>query len=698
MPRLWKLSPLLVAWVLATKSNAIEALAPAIAELPSELSSIEIRSTAQTLMGMGAASEGIVSAKRLTAMPMMRPGDVLEMVPGLIVTQHAGDGKANQYFLRGFNLDHGTDFATYLDGMPLNMPSHAHGQGYTDLNFLIPELMESIQYRKGPYSAEEGDFSSAGAARIHSVRTLQKSITQFTLGPSGYQRGLLAGSPALGAGHLLYGLEFLNNNGPWLIPEKNRKLNAMLRYSEGSALNGFSVSGMAYNNTWTSTDQIPQRAIEQGLISRFGSLDPTAGGITSRYSLSGEWAKKTTHSQSRMNVWLLQSSLDLWSNFAYCMADMQAHNNCNTGDQFKQTERRLAGGFAASHSLLSTWGQRDLIHTFGVQGRQDQLSPVGLYNTSQRVTWNTVREDQINQRSLSVWAQTEIRWTDTLRTITGLRGDSFDFHVKASLPANSGQQSAQMVTPKLALIWSPTQSNELYLNYGQGFHSNDASGTTIKVDPLDPNISASPVAGLVRTVGQEIGIRSEIMPGWQSTLALWQLESASELLFVGDAGTTKASRPSTRFGVEWTQAYKLNRQWALDTDLAWSNARFKNLGAEGKFIPGAITTTANVGVRFEPISPWSGALRLRYFGPRPLTEDGSIQSAASWLINLRVGYKLTERTRWSLDVYNLLNSKPHDVEYWYASQLRGEAQAVLDRHVHPAEPRTARLTVTHRFE
>ena len=691
MRHIWKLS--LLCMVLLSISKVIQA------QSTEELLSIEIRSTAQTLMGTGgAASEGMVSAQRLAAMPLLRPGDVLEMVPGLIVTQHAGDGKANQYFLRGFNLDHGTDFATYLDGMPLNMPSHAHGQGYTDLNFLIPELIETIRYRKGPYSAEEGDFSSAGAARLHSLRTLANTMTQWTMGPNGYQRGLLAVSPHIGTVRLLYGPEFLTSNGPCLVPEKTRKLNAMRRYSEGSNSDGFAVSGMAYNNTWTSTDQIPQRAIDQGLISRFGSLDPTAGGITSRYSLSGEWAAKTSTSQTRANVWLLQSSLDVWSNFAYCLADLEANNNCNTGDQFKQTERRLATGFAASHTMLSTWGQRDLTHSFGVQGRQDQLSPVGLFNTHQREIWNTVRQDRIQQRSLSLWAQTEIRWTETLRTVTGLRGDSFDFRVNSSLPANSGQQSAQMVTPKLALMWRPTPSNELYLNYGQGFHSNDARGTTIRVDPNNPSQSASPVPGLVRTRGQEIGLRSDVLPGWQSTLALWQLDSASELLFVGDAGTTEASRPSRRYGLEWSHVYKINRHWGLDADLAWSHARFKDFAPEGNMIPGAISTTANLGLRYEPASPWSGALRLRYFGPRPMTEDGTVHSAASWLLNLRMGYKMSPHTQWSLDVYNLLNSKVNDIEYWYASQMRGETQALLGRHIHPAEPRVARLTVTHRFE
>ena len=671
------------------------------AEPVTELPSIDIRAAAEKLSGLAeAGSEGLVSAQRLASVPLLRPGEVLEMVPGLIVTQHAGDGKANQYFLRGFNLDHGTDFATSLDGMPLNMPSHAHGQGYTDLNFLIPELIAHVHYRKGPYSAEDGDFASAGSAHISTLRQLAGNLTQMTLGPTGYQRGLLAGSflPPLGAGHWLYGLEFLNHNGPWLVPENNRKFNGLLRYSEGSINDGFSVSAMAYRNHWTSTDQIPQRAIDQGLVPRFGSLDPTAGGITSRYSLSGEWARKTSDSQTKANAWLLQSGLDLWSNFTYCMANLQSQGNCEAGDQFQQSERRRAAGFAASHTLWSSWGVREVIHTLGVQGRQDQLSPVGLYNTTQREIWNTVREDRIQQRSLALWAQTEVRWTQSLRSITGLRADAHHFQVHSSQPANSGQQNAQLLSPKLALIWRSNPVTELYLNYGHGFHSNDARGTTLQVDPSEPAIKASPAPGLVRTMGQELGWRSQVLPGWQSTMALWQLDSASELIFVGDAGTTQAARPSRRYGLEWSNFYTVSRQWALDMDLAWSHARFNGVAPEGRLIPGAVTRTAHMGASYESGGPWSAALRLRYFGPRPLLESGSVQSQASWLGNLRVGYKLDPRTRLSLDVYNLLNNQANDMAYWYASQLRGEARPLSDLHVHPAEPRSLRLTWAYRWE
>ncbi len=693
MSRFWKLTSRTEAWVmwLCAGLGPVNALAQSAPEAPA----IEVRAASENLTGLAhAGSEGVVSGSRMATVPLLRPGEVLEMVPGLIVTQHAGDGKANQYFLRGFNLDHGSDFATYLDGMPLNMPSHAHGQGYTDLNFLIPELIDKVQYRKGPYSAEEGDFSSAGAARIRSLRQLSGHQAQITLGPDGYQRGVLSGSPA--SGHWLYGLEWLNNNGPWQVPDRNRKLNGVLRLSEGTVQDGFSIAAMAYRNAWTSTDQIPQRAIDQGLLSRYGSLDPTAGGITSRYSLSGEWARSNAESQTRANAWLLQSALDLWSNFTYCLNDPTL--NCDTGDQFKQSERRLAAGFAASHGWASTWAMRDVTHTAGVQGRQDQLSPVGLYNSRQREVSNTVREDRVQQRSLSMWAQSEVQWTPQLRSITGLRADAYDFKVQANLPVNSGRSSNALLSPKAALIWRASNSSELYLNYGQGFHSNDARGTTIRVDPSDPSTTAQTVPGLVRTTGQELGWRSELWPGWQSTMALWQLDSASELIFVGDAGTTQASRPSRRYGVEWTHVFKPHRHWLLDLDWAWSHARFKDTSVAGNFIPGAVQTTANLGVTYAPAGPWSVALRMRYFGPRPLIEDNSLRSAASWVSNARVSYQFNQRTRLSLDMYNLLGNPTQDIEYLYTSRLRGEALPVLDRHLHPAEPRTARLTLSYRLD
>ncbi|WP_295007402.1 TonB-dependent receptor [uncultured Dechloromonas sp.] len=674
-------------------------MSAAAAHESSELSAVEVRARAENLEGIAVSgSEGVVSSQRLAAVPILRPGEALEMVPGLIVTQHAGDGKANQYFLRGFNLDHGTDFATFVGGVPVNMPGHAHGQGYTDLNFLIPELVEQIHFRKGPYFAEEGDFSSAGAAHIDYFRRLDASLAQLTLGRNGYARSLLAGSPRVGSGSLLYGLELFHNDGPWEVEENYRKFNGVLRYSQGTRNDGFALTGMAYRGTWTSTDQVAQRAIASGRVGRFGTLDPTTGGETSRYSLSGEWARRWDSAQSKANVWWLQSSLDLWSNFQYCLNDYASSGTCAGGDQFKQAERRQAGGFAASHAVYDRWGGFEVENSIGVQGRVDRLNPVGLYATNARQTRSTVREDKVSQRSLALWAQNETRWAGWFRSVQGLRADAYAFDVDSSLAANSGKAGDQMLTPKLALIFGPWQKTELYLNYGHGFHSNDARGTTIRVDPADGVTPLQTVKPLVRTRGYEFGVRSEPLAGWQSTLSLWKLDSASELLFVGDAGTTEASRPSRRYGVEWTNFYALSDWLAVDADLAWSHARFRDYDpAAGDYIPGAVAATANIGLTLDHLGPWFGALRLRYFGPRPLSEDNSIRSGGSALTNLRVGYKLDKRTQVALDVYNLFDRPVNDIEYWYDSRLAGEAAAVNDRHIHPSEPRSLRLTFSLRF-
>lgn len=683
---------------LITSVLALAGVSAALAQTTPTLSAVEVRASAENLEGVASASsEGVVSAQRLAAVPVLRPGEALEMVPGLIVTQHAGDGKANQYFLRGFNLDHGTDFATWLDGMPLNMPSHAHGQGYTDLNPLIPELIERIDYRKGPYNAQDGDFASAGVAHIRSVRRLDAGLAQATLGAHGYTRTLLAGSPAAGAGQLLYALELFHNDGPWQVPEHYRKANGLLRYSQGSRDNGFALTGMAYHGRWTSTDQVAQRAVDSGLIGRFGSLDPTAGGRTSRTSLSGEWSTRDKDSHTRASAWWLQSGLDLWSNFQYCLNDIAVSGGCATGDQFEQSERRKAGGLVLSHTRVTRWGERDVVNSLGLQARTDRLNPVGLYQTSARVRGATVREDRVAQHSLGLWAQSEIRWSEHFRSVAGLRGDSYRFRVEAGLPANSGRARDALITPKLALVAGPWNKTELYLNAGHGFHSNDARGTTISVDPADPGTAVDKVQPLVRTRGVELGVRTEWRPGWQSTLAVWQLDTASELLFIGDAGTTEASRPSRRRGVEWTHFIAVTPWLALDADLAWSHARFRDSAPEGPYIPGAVTSTANLGVTVASLGPWSGALRLRRFGPRPLVEDNSVRSTGSTLVNLRLGYRISPRTQLTLDIYNLTNRKVNDIEYAYDSQLPGETAPVFDRHVHPTEPRSARLTLSHRF-
>lgn len=655
---------------------------------------IEVKAGAQDLIGVAdAASVGTVTAKQLENRPLLRPAEVLETVPGLIVTQHAGDGKANQYFLRGFNLDHGTDFSVAIDGMPINLPTHAHGHGYLDLNFLIPELVERIQYKKGPYAAEDGDFSSAGSARIDYRRALPQDYVSIGLGSNGYRRLLTAADKeTAGGGRWLGVVEVFHNDGPWEVPEHYKRLNGVLRYSEGTRNNGHSVAFMAYDGDWTSTDQLARRAVDQGLVNRYGSLDPTAGGNTRRLSLSGQWARQDGAVQTRANAYLVDYRLNLFSNFTYAMDDTV------NGDQFEQADRRRYGGFGWSRSQPVQWLGKEGDFTWGVQGRQDDIDNVGLYRTAARQRLSTVRSDSVNQGSLGLYGQWGAQWSDWLRSVAGLRHDRYRFKVDSSLAANSGKENDGITSPKLSLIFGPFANQEFYYNWGQGFHSNDARGTTITVDPSNPSSTMSRVPALVKSRGQEVGWRSAPAPGWNTSVALWRLDLDSELLFVGDAGTTEAGRPSHRQGVEWSN-YWTPRDWlTLDADIALSKARFRDDDAAGQYVPGAVERTASVGVAMHDLGPWRGGLRLRYLGPRALKEDDSVRSGSSVMVNLNVGYKLAAKSQLTLEVLNLFNRKASDIDYYYESRLRGEAAAkTWDVHSHPAEPRIWRLTYTQGF-
>ncbi|MGK5073016.1 TonB-dependent receptor [Janthinobacterium sp. ZB1P44] len=637
-----------------------------------------------------AASQGVITNELIVNRPALRTGELLEFVPGLIVTQHSGDGKANQYFLRGFNLDHGTDFATYVDGMPVNMRTHAHGQGYSDLNFLIPELVQRIDYKKGPYFAGEGDFSSAGSARIRLADELPQGQASVSVGQHGYVRGVVADSVAVGAGTLLYGLEVHRNNGPWDVPERVRKVSGVLRYRQGTQDDGFSVTAMAYRNSWNATDQVPLRAVESGKIGRFGSLAPGDGGDTSRTSLSYAMRQRTENRLFELDAYLIRSQLELNSDFTYFLA------NPATGDQFQQSERRTVAGVNASESWTTALFGLPLRNKLGVQARYDRLSPVGLYSTVDRVRQSTVREDKVREASIGLYGENTAQWLPWLRSVAGVRYDAYRFNVASSIAGNSGAASGHVVSPKLSLILGPWSKTEFFVNYGKGFHSNDARGTT--QTRLSDGTPSAPVTPLVPTKGMELGARTEWLPGLQSSLALWRLDVASELLFVGDAGETEASRASRRHGIEWNNHYVAAPWLLFDLDLAASRSRYTQNDPAGNHIPGAIDKVASFGVTVTDRGPWSGAFQLRYFGPRPLIEDNSVRSASTTLAYARLAYQLNRKTRLSLDVFNLFNKRASDIDYYYASRLPGEAaDGVNDRHFHPVEPRSVRLTLSYAF-
>ncbi len=661
----------------------------AAADVPT-LAAVVVNGAAESLLGTSqTASEGTVGGKQLESRPVYRPGELLESVPGLIVTQHSGEGKANQYFLRGFNLDHGTDLAIHVDGVPVNLRTHAHGQGWSDLNFLIPELVGEVQYRKGPYYAEEGDFSAAGAARLKLSGRLDRGIAQVSTGSFGHRRALVADSPALGHGNLLYALEVSRYDGPWSNPDGFHKLNAVLRYSEGTSRDGFDVTAMAYRGSWNSTDQIPLRAVGSGQLGRLDAVDSSDGGRAARYALSAAWRKSHGTGTTKANAYVVRSELDLYSNFTYFLKDPV------NGDQFNQKDNRVMSGANVEHSWITEWGGFAFENRVGTQVRNDDIS-VGLFSTRNRARLATTRNDHVVETSAALYLQSTVQIAEKLRTVAGARADYYQARVSSDLAPNSGRAHDRIMSPKLGMVFGPWAKTDYYINYGHGFHSNDARGATITVDPAT-GASARSIPLLVRARGYEAGVRTEIVPRLQSALAFFRLEVDSELLFVGDAGTTEASRPSRRTGFEWSNVYSPTSWLLLDADVAYSRARFTDSNPSGTRIPGAVEGVATFTASVDNLGPHFGSLRLRYFGPRPLIEDDSVRSRSTTLLSGRYGYKFDKKLRVQLDVFNLLNRRASQVDYFYASQLRGENAPRSDIHFHPVEPRALRIALIGQF-
>jgi hypothetical protein len=655
-------------------------------ELPiAELNEITVTGRAEDLTGItDSASQGRVSYIQLEKRPLLRIGELLEVVPGMIATQHSGPGKANQYFLRGFNLDHGTDFSTSIDGIPLNLPTHAHGQGYLDLNSLIPEMVESIEFQKGPYYADVGDFSSAGSASIQTFNRLSQGIARLSAGENGFYRGLLADSSKLGGGDILYAGEFNFYDGSWVYSNDSKKYKGLIKYTVGDSLQNLTFMGSAYQGHWNSTDQIPQRAVEEGLISRLGTIDPTDGGKTSRYSLGVNWRHHGANTSTHITAYGFSYDLDLYSNFTFFLDDPI------NGDQINQKDRRWVAGVEAQHSWFLTWGNREVTNIIGLQFRHDDIGEVGLFRTRARERLSTIRDDQVHQSSVGWYGENEIQWSDKFRSIIGLRGDFYNFDVRSIRPENTGDRTDFIASPKLSFVLGPWADTEYFINAGYGFHSNDARGATTTVDP-ETGMPLKPVNPLVRSKGTEVGLRSRWVPDLTTTLAIWYLRLDSELVFSGDEGTTEPSAASNRYGLEWTNYYQLTSWFALDADFAFSKAKF--LGGEdvpnslGRVISAGITMNWPTNVHF------FGTLRLRHFGDSPLTEDGSVMAKNTTLLNLEVGYR---RKQWgiALDILNLLNSESWDIGYFYTSRLPGEpASGVPDTLFHPVIPRSIRGSV-----
>ncbi|MGA7415016.1 MAG: TonB-dependent receptor [Bryobacteraceae bacterium] len=707
---------------------------------------VNVQGREDDLVGIAdSATQGTVGAKEIEDRPIRRSGEVLETIPGMIITQHAGGGKANQYFLRGFNLDHGTDFAIFLDDMPLNLPSHAHGEGYADMNTVIPEFVQRLNYEKGPYYADVGNYGSVGSAHLEFFKTLPENFFQVEVGMYGYERAVFGVSQKLGSGNLLYGGEAYYDDGPWTHPDSYAKFNGLLTYSRGDAANGLSITARGYHGKWNSSDQIPVTATP--LVGFFGALNPTDGGNSQRYSLQAEWRRQRAKSMTKITVYGFYYDLDLFSDFTYYLDDPIK------GDQFEQQDSRWVFGLDAHHSIFSQWFGRKVENTFGLQIRNDWVQN-GLYRTENRVRTDKNDSNACNAEPIDAcntnpnlvavmpagtdlnkftdtmagfYVENDIQWAEKFRSVLALRGDVGHVdvtnltpsYVATELPgapvvdfaaANSGTATKFLPEPKASLIFGPWSKTEFYVQAGSSFHSNDARGATQTVQPISPDYpfptAASRIPLLVPTEGAEIGVRTSAVSHLQSTFSLWYLHSASELQQDGDTGATVASAShSNRYGIEWANYYTPLEHWAFDFDLADSRAFFTDIDAAdaapnspgGKHVPEAVSWVVSSGITMHDYKRFSASLRLRAFGPRDLTSDAIYRSRATVLLNAEVRYRITPKWTFVVEALNLLNRSDHDIDYAYTSRITPTADAAFTDVFHPVEPVQVRFGIRRTF-
>jgi hypothetical protein len=709
---------------------------------------INVQGREDDLVGTAdSGTQGTVGVKEIEDRPILRSGEILETVPGLIITQHAGGGKANQYFLRGFNLDHGTDFATFLDGMPLNLPSHAHGEGYSDMNTVISEFVQRVNFQKGPYDADVGNYGSAGNADLVFFKTLPENFFKVEGGMYGFARGVFGVSQKAGSGNLLYGGEVYHDDGPWKHPDNYYKFNGLVTYSRGGDANGFSIAARSYDGKWHSSDQLPDNAVPQ--VGFFGTLNPADGGNSQRYSLQGEWHHTGANSVSQITAYGFYYGLDLFSDFTYYLYDPVK------GDQFEQHDRRWVGGLDARHTVFSQWFGRRVETTFGLQLRNDWINN-GLYRTENRVRVD--KEDvlapypsepngylpadtdvnKFTDALGSFYVENKVQWANKFRSVVALRGDE-DKGVLTSFsdPRNSGSATKFLPEPKLSLIFGPWSHTEFYVQGGFSFHSNDVRGATQNYEPVSPdypypNTLCSKIPLLIQTKGAESGVRTLAVPHLQSTLSLWYLHSNSELQQDGDTGgTVPSEQSSNRYGIEWANYYTPRGHLAFDFDMADSRARFTEIdpadatyittggqlcgansdcsglvpigggnfaqGPGGKWVPEAVGLVISSGATVHDLKGFSASLRLRDFGPRYLTSDAIYRSKTTALLNAEVGYRIYEKWRVSVTFLNLLNRRDHDIDYAYVSQITPTATPAFTDVFHPVEPFQVRLGIERTF-
>ncbi len=662
----------------------------------------------------------------LNIRPMKTAQDMLQLAPGLVVTQHAGGGKAEQIFLRGFDADHGTDVAISTDGIPVNMVSHGHGQGYADLHYVIPELVESIDLFKGPYFARHGNLSTAGSVLFRTKDYIDANIVKIEGGEFNTQKvtGLFQVPGGSEQQNTYFGAQFYNTDGSVESDQNFQRSNLFGKFhtylNETNKL-AFSVS--SFSSAWDASGQIPQRAVDSGLITRYGTIDDLEGGQTGRQNLNLVYtATGENNSRFLVQPYFTRYNFKLFSNFTFFLDDPE------NGDMIEQTDDRTILGLNTEYEFEQLIYSMQSTTTFGGGFRSDDIA-VSLWHSPNRRRLTEKVNSGIIERNLFLWVQEELIINSQLRLQLGLRGDYFTFNVEdhldtlsdatTNLPHASGYAQEAMLNPKFNLVYSPLHLTDVFLNFGTGFHSNDARDVVIertisdlartfrhqglnatqineRLTQLNFDPAQSGIRTLPRAIGAEIGARQQFWNRFNIGIAGWLLDLDEELVFVGDAGETEISGKSRRIGIDIeARAQILSWLWA-DTDVNLSSGKFVDEPSDANEIPLAPRMTSTGGLTAIHPSGLSANLRYRYIGDRPANEDNSVTAEGHTLVNLGLSYAFGP-FKYFATVENLFDVDWNEAQFDTESRLFGEGEPVSEIHFTPGNPRNIQAGISYQF-
>ena len=662
----------------------------------------------------------------LNVRPMQTAQDMLQLAPGLVITQHAGGGKAEQIFLRGFDADHGTDVAISTDGIPVNMVSHGHGQGYADLHFILPELVDSIDLFKGPYFARHGNFSTAGSILFRTKNYIDENMMKIEGGEFNTQKvtGLFQVPGGGEHQNAYFAAQFYNTDGPVESEQNFQRSNLFgkfhTRLNETDTL-AFSVS--SFSSAWDASGQIPQRAVDSGLITRFGTIDDLEGGQTGRQNINLTYtAKSENNSHFTIQPYFTRYNFKLFSNFTFFLEDSE------NGDMIEQTDDRTLLGLNTEYQFNQSIRSMQSTTTFGGGFRSDDIA-VSLWHSPNRRRLTQRVDSGIIERNLFLWMQEELVVNPKLRLQLGLRGDYFTFNVEdhldtlsdetTTLPHASGYAQEAMLNPKFNLVYSPLHLTDIFLNFGTGFHSNDARDVVIertisnlartlsrqglndtqtneRLAQLNFDPEQSGIRTLPRAFGAEIGMRHQFWSQLNIGIAGWWLELDEELVFVGDAGETEISGKSRRIGIDLEARAQIFSWLWIDTDVNLSNGIFVDEPPDANEIPLAPRITSTGGLTAIHPSGFGANLRYRHVGDRPANEDGSVTAKGHTLLNLGLSYMFGP-FKYFVAVENIFDVDWNEAQFDTESRLANEAEPVSEIHFTPGNPRNVQAGISYQF-